>query len=117
MYGDPVDDVAHVKDLTATALIAAAKDWAAPHELAVGAVVNPFASDLERELRLLERKLAAGADFVQSQMVFDLQALGAFLDRAADQLAGVRFYAGIALLLGNERMAGPGATPSRVRGP
>ena len=29
--------------------------------LAVGAVVNPFASDQDRELRLLERKVAAGA--------------------------------------------------------
>src|ERR671936_694896 len=72
--------------------------------LAVGAVVNPFAPDLDRELALLERKLASGADFVQSQMVFDLDALGAFLERATDMLAGVRFYAGIALLR-SERMA------------
>jgi methylenetetrahydrofolate reductase (NADPH) len=104
LYGDPVDGVAHVKDLTTTALIATAKHWAAPHELAVGAVVNPFAPDLGRELRLLERKIDAGADFVQSQMVFDPPALAAFLARAGDLLAGVRFYAGIALLR-SERMA------------
>jgi methylenetetrahydrofolate reductase (NADPH) len=104
LYGDPVDGIPHVKDLTATSLIAAAKQWAAPNELAVGAVVNPFAPDLDRELRLLERKVAAGADFVQSQMVFDLQTLRVFLERAADLLAGVRFYAGIALLR-SERMA------------
>ncbi len=90
LYGDPVDGVAHVKDLTTTALIATAKHWAAPHELAVGAVVNPFAPDLGRELRLLERKIDAGADFVQSQMVFDPSALAAFLARAGDLLAGVR---------------------------
>jgi methylenetetrahydrofolate reductase (NADPH) len=104
LYGDPVDGIPHVKDLTATSLIAAAKQWAAPNELAVGAVVNPFAPDLDRELRLLERKVAAGADFVQSQMVFDLQGLQAFLEQAADLIAGVRFYAGIALLR-SERMA------------
>ena len=104
LYGDPVDGVAHVKDLTTTALIATAKHWAAPHELAVGAVVNPFAPDPGRELRLLERKIDAGADFVQSQMVFDPPALAAFLARAGDLLAGVRFYAGIALLR-SERMA------------
>ena len=104
IYGDPVDGIPRVKDLTATSLIAEAKRWAQPHELAVGAVVNPFAPDLDRELALLERKLAAGADFVQSQMVFDLDALRAFLERAADMLAGVRFYAGIALLR-SERMA------------
>ena len=104
IHGDPVEGVPRVKDLKATSLIAAAKQWAEPHQLEIGAVVNPFAPDLDRELALLERKLAAGADFVQSQMIFDLQALGAFLDRAADLLAGVRFYAGVALLR-NERMA------------
>jgi methylenetetrahydrofolate reductase (NADPH) len=104
LYGDPVDEVARVKDLKATDLIAQAKDWAAPHELAIGAVVNPFAPDLDREIRLLERKLAVGADFVQSQMIFDLDALRAFLDRADHLLADVRFYAGVALLR-SRRMA------------
>src|ERR671916_204147 len=75
LYGDAVEGVPRVKDLTATSLIAKAKEWAQPHELAVGAVVNPFAPDLQRELRLLERKLDAGIDFLQSQMVFDLNAL------------------------------------------
>lgn len=104
LYGDPVGEVPRVKDMTATALIAAARAWAQPHDLAVGAVVNPFASDLNRELRLLERKVAAGAEYVQSQMVFDLDALQAFLARAASLLVDVRFYAGIALLR-DERMA------------
>ena len=65
---------------------------------AVGAVVNPFAPDLQRELRLLERKLAAGVDFLQSQMVFDLDALERFFAAASDLLAGVRFYAGVGVL-------------------
>src|SRR5947209_6301284 len=104
VYGDPAPDVARVSDLTATGLISRVKTWAFPHEIAVGAVVNPFAADLDREIALLERKLAAGAEFVQSQMTFDLDALGAFLDRTASLLDGVRFFAGLALLR-NERMA------------
>jgi methylenetetrahydrofolate reductase (NADPH) len=104
LYGDPVDGIPRVKDLTATGLIAEVKQWAAPRTLAVGAVVNPFASDQDRELRLLERKVAAGAEFLQSQMVFDLGALRAFLDRAADLLDGIHFYASVALLR-NEAMA------------
>jgi methylenetetrahydrofolate reductase (NADPH) len=104
LYGDPVDGVSRVRDLTTTALISDVKDWAAPHDISVGAVVNPFAPDLDRELRLLERKLAAGVDFLQSQMVFDLAAFEAFLDKADRLLAEVRFYAGIALLR-SERMA------------
>src|SRR6266540_280463 len=42
LYGDPVEGVPRVKDLTATQLIAEARRWAVPHDLAVGAVVNPF---------------------------------------------------------------------------
>jgi 5,10-methylenetetrahydrofolate reductase len=38
-----------------------------------------FAADVDREVPLAERKLAAGATFVQSQTCFDLDALRAFL--------------------------------------
>jgi methylenetetrahydrofolate reductase (NADPH) len=98
LYGDPVEGVPRVKDLTATSLIAEAKEWGQPHELAVGAVVNPFAPDLQREVRLLEKKLTAGVDFLQSQMVFDLEALQRFFAAASDLLTGVRFYAGVGVL-------------------
>jgi methylenetetrahydrofolate reductase (NADPH) len=120
MQGDPVEGIERVADMTATQLIAKAPAWSAPHPLAIGAVVNPFAEDVDRELRLLRRKIAAGATFVQSQMVFDLRRLDAFLSRAADALADVRFYASVALLR-SERMteracALPGVTiPERAR--
>jgi methylenetetrahydrofolate reductase (NADPH) len=104
IHGDPVEGIPRVKDLSATSLIAAAKEWAAPYEIAVGAVVNPFATDLDRELRLLKRKLDAGANFVQSQMVFDLDALRGFIERATDLVVRARFYAGVALLR-SRRMA------------
>src|SRR5215216_2260037 len=115
VQGDPVDDVPRVGDLTATRLIRRVKDWAAPQPIAVGAVVNPFADDVDREIALLERKLAAGAEFVQSQMTFDVTALTTFLDRAAGLLHDVRFYAGLALLR-NERMYGrPSTRTTRLR--
>src|SRR6185437_10522343 len=98
VQGDPVPGIEHVADMTATQLIGSASAWGAPHPLAVGAVVNPFAEDVDRELRLLRRKIAAGATFLQSQMIFDLGRLEAFLSAAEDTLAGVRFYASIALL-------------------
>ena len=104
MQGDPAPGINHVADMTATGLIAQTRAWSAPHPLAVGAVVNPFAEDLDRELRLLRRKVAAGATFVQSQMIFDVPRLEAFLQRAEEPLAGVRFYASVALLR-SERMA------------
>jgi methylenetetrahydrofolate reductase (NADPH) len=104
VYGDPVEGVPRVRDLTTTALLAEVKGWAAPRELAAGAVVNPFAEDLDREVRLLERKCAAGAEFVQSQMIFDLDRLREFLERTKEILADVRFYASVALLR-NQAMA------------
>lgn len=59
--------------------------WAEPQELLRGAVVNPFA-DRSRELRLLARKVAAGINFVQTQMIFDIDAFDSFLEEARDVL-------------------------------
>ena len=98
VQGDPAGDVPPVRDLKASELIGHVREWAAPRTLEPGAVVNPFASDLDRELRLLEKKVSAGASFVQSQMIFDPAALARFLDSAASTLGGVRFYASVALL-------------------
>ena len=42
LYGDPVDGVPRVKDLTATGLIAEAKQWGSRRTLAVRGVVNPL---------------------------------------------------------------------------
>jgi homocysteine S-methyltransferase len=41
----------------------------------IGAAVNPGADDLERELRLLRRKVAAGAGFVVTNPIYDESAL------------------------------------------
>lgn len=111
MQGDPVPGIERVGDMTATQLIASAAEWSAPHPLAVGAVVNPFADDVDRELRLLRRKVDAGATFVQSQMIFDLPRFEAFLSAAEEILAGVRFYASVALLRSDRMAERAGALP------
>src|SRR6266542_1694882 len=71
LYGDPVPDVPRVRDYTTTRLLAEAKSWVEPYELALGCVVDPFAVDAESELALLGRKIAAGADVAQTQMVLE----------------------------------------------
>jgi len=76
LYGDPVPGVPRVRDYTTTRLLAEAKAWAAPHDLALGCVADPFAVDGEAELALLGRKVAAGADFVQTQIAYDADAMG-----------------------------------------
>ncbi len=106
LYGDPVPGVPRVKDFTTTRLLAEARAWAAPHELALGCVADPFARDLDAELRLLARKVAAGADFVQTQMVFDPAGLASFVERArmGGLLERCRLHASVAVLR-NRRMA------------
>ncbi|MSP79232.1 MAG: 5,10-methylenetetrahydrofolate reductase [Dehalococcoidia bacterium] len=64
------------KDLAGNAL----KD--AP-DLTIGAVVNPGASDLGKEIARMEEKAAAGAVFFQTQIVFDVDVLDRFLARAS----------------------------------
>jgi homocysteine S-methyltransferase len=53
----------------------------APTSFFVGVAVNPSADDLDRELERFERKLAAGARFAMTQVLFDLGYLDRFLDR------------------------------------
>ena len=66
-------------------------------EVYLGAAANPFADPFELRVTRLAKKIAAGADFIQTQAVFDLDRFGRFmervrgkgLDRKAHILAGV----------------------------
>jgi homocysteine S-methyltransferase len=51
----------------------------APTSFFTGVAVNPSADDLETELHRFEQKLAAGAQFAMTQVLFDLTFLEAFL--------------------------------------
>jgi homocysteine S-methyltransferase len=80
----------------------------APTSFFAGVAVNPTADDLDLEAARFAEKLAAGAKFAMTQIVFDLDALDRFAERAGDWripvLAGifpVTSY-GLALRLHNE---------------
>ena len=68
----------------------------------VGAAVNPGADPLEPEIIKMEKKLAAGAEFFQTQAVFDVRILENFL-KATKHLK-TKILAGI-VLLKSEHMA------------
>ena len=53
-----------------------------PTSYHIGVAVNPTALDPDRELRRLEYKVEAGAEFAITQYVFDLDAFDAFIARA-----------------------------------
>lgn len=82
VQGDRRGGLAVDSAMRATEVLRLVPEWAAPNRIMRGAVVNPFA-DRRRELALLERKIAAGVDFIQTQMVFDLALFDDFLREAA----------------------------------
>jgi 5,10-methylenetetrahydrofolate reductase len=61
-----------------------AKLLKSPPALLVGAVANPNRKNLAREVELLSHKIAAGARFIMTQPVFDLQTARSFADRARE---------------------------------
>jgi homocysteine S-methyltransferase len=83
-----------VWDVTPVGLIRVIKglneglDWtgnamAQPTSFFVGCAANPTATSLEAEIKLLKRKAEAGADFVMTQAVYDIEALERFLTQAS----------------------------------
>ncbi|MGO8792779.1 MAG: bifunctional homocysteine S-methyltransferase/methylenetetrahydrofolate reductase [Terriglobia bacterium] len=61
----------------------------------VGASINPYALNLEEELRRFQHKVEAGADFAVTQPVFQVEQLLEFLERARSFAAHVPVIAGI----------------------
>lgn len=62
----------------------------------IGAVVNPGADPLEPEILKMEKKIAAGAEFFQTQAVYDVEIFKKFLDSA--KYLKTAILAGIVLL-------------------
>ncbi|MFT5482166.1 MAG: methylenetetrahydrofolate reductase (NADPH) [Halieaceae bacterium] len=52
-----------------------------PTSFHIGAVVNPGADDLDKEISRLESKVAAGATFFQTQAIFEPERFAIFMDR------------------------------------
>jgi len=61
----------------------------------VGASINPYALNLEEELRRFQHKLEAGADFAVTQPVFQVEQLANFLERARSFAPHLPVIAGI----------------------
>ena len=93
-----------VFDLDSVQLLAAARgltegrdladhEVEAPPDLCLGAVVNPGSDDVEMQLLKMEKKVAAGAEFFQTQAVFESETFTDFMGRACR--LGVPIMAGI----------------------
>ncbi len=71
-------------------------------QFCVGAAVNPGADPIEPQIMKMEKKLEAGAEFFQTQAVYDIKSFENFLSRVKHLNA--RIMAGI-VLLKSEKMA------------
>ncbi len=102
-----------VFDLTAAEMLRAAAGLRAGHDMAgnelkgvpkyfIGAVANPAAPDFAAEVTNTQRKLAAGAQFLQTQAIYDPRLLERFLEAVRPD--GVAILAGI-IPLKSEKMA------------
>ena len=96
-----------VYDLDSVQLLHAAKGLKEGHDmmgnelegkpdLCLGAVVTPGGNPVEMQVLKLEKKVEAGAEFVQTQAVYDVGAFAAFMEKASHIEAPI--LAGIVLL-------------------
>ena len=51
----------------------------------IGAVANPFADPFEFRVRRLEKKVDAGADFIQTQCIFDMERFERFMEMVRER--------------------------------
>jgi 5,10-methylenetetrahydrofolate reductase len=77
-------------------------DLDGPVEFCAGAIVTPEADPLEPQLLKFEKKIQAGAEFFQTQAIYDLNNFRAFMDFARQ--FEVKILAGVVLLV-SARMA------------
>jgi len=103
----PVFDLDSVQLLRTVRTMASGKDMGgndlkgAP-QFCIGASVHPGADFIEPQLIKFEKKVAAGAQFLQTQGIFDLESLRRFMQYASQ--FSVKILAGI-IVLASARMA------------
>jgi len=103
----PVHDLESVQILRALRTLEAGQDLSGnplkgSPKFCAGAVVTPEADPIEPQLLKFEKKIKAGAEFFQTQAVYDLDTFKRFMDYAGK--FNVKILAGIVLLV-SARMA------------
>ena len=76
----------------------AGADIGQPTSFFAGCALNLTAADPDNEIKNLRRKLRAGADFILTQPIYDPPAAKAFIERAAEELGGLKVPVLIGLL-------------------
>jgi len=98
----PVFDLDSVQLLQAVGLLNGGKDLSdnelqGPTDLFPGAVVTPEADPIEPQLLKFEKKIAAGAKFIQTQAIYDMDNFKQFMDNVRHH--DTKIMAGVVLLV------------------
>lgn len=92
---DPVQLIAAARGLEAGTDLAGRKLKGTPH-FCIGAVVNPTSTPQELQQLMMRKKIAAGAQFFQTQTIFDVAQYRVFHEQVKD--LPVRVLPGVTLL-------------------
>lgn len=73
----------------------------------IGVAINPFSTPVNVPIRRLKQKVAAGADFAQTQLVFNLPVFEAFMKRFCDEGLDRELFllAGVPVVISKAAMA------------
>ncbi len=69
---DSIQMIQMVKDMRDKGLFQGGADIKGPPKMFIGAAANPFADPFELRVMRLAKKIAAGADFIQTQCIFNV---------------------------------------------
>ena len=82
---DSIQLVAAVRKMNDEGLLLNGAKIDAPFSMLIGAVANPYLKPLELNIIRLAKKVEAGANFIQTQAVFDVEAFQQWLDAARSE--------------------------------
>ncbi len=94
---DSIQLVKTVRDMREQGTIIGGTEIQVPPKMFIGAAANPFADPAEWRVVRLAKKVQAGADFIQTQCIFNINRFEQFMTRARDMglTESVRILAGI----------------------
>ncbi len=77
---DTVRQIEMIKDMRDSKVLLGGAALPEGVKIYIGAAADPFAEDLEIQLQKIEKKVEAGADFIQTQAIYDIDGLEEWMD-------------------------------------
>jgi len=82
---DSIQFLQAAKNMRDKGVIVGGEQLSQPPELFIGAAANPFGDPLDFRVVRLAKKIKAGADFIQTQCIYNLDRFETWLNRAGDR--------------------------------